>query len=97
MIFRRVQAEHKTPPKGLSGLFIVFGSKCILKGLSLGTPARTLPHPAHVAFDGFLFLCCTTVFPPGVFLNTFLVECVLKFGLTMILRGIALPYKDYYL
>ncbi len=75
--------EHSFPPNGLSGLFLVFGSACILLGLSHGTPARTFPQSAHFAFEGLRFLYCFTVALPGVLRVTLLSDLDLKPGFTI--------------
>ena len=74
---------HKTPPKGLSGLFFVLAMLLILNGSSRGTPFNAAPQLPHLAAFGFLFLKWTLVLPPETFLNTFLRLLDLNLGAGM--------------
>jgi hypothetical protein len=51
----RMQAEHKFPPNGRSGLFLVFGIFEIFESLPAGTPDRGFPQTEHFAGECFFF------------------------------------------
>ena len=78
-----MHAEQSFPPNGLSGLFLVRDIVRILLGRSRGTPASTLAHSAHLAFEGLRFLYCFTVSAPGVLRVTLRRDLDLNPGFTI--------------
>jgi hypothetical protein len=84
-----MHALHSIPPNGLSGLFCVFGILCSCFALSRATPVSTLPHWAHFALLGFLFLNCKDTFAPGVLLYTLLLDLDLLLGFTILSRSLS--------